>query len=200
MLHHNGECPCHRCLVKRRLAKNSDQLDVQDSEKAMLPLLKSNQIARRTLNLHSDHVAIIKDLKESDPKEVHYEGVKGPTILQEIEKFNSLEDTERIFSLKVPSSTIRKIRGFEELSDFKSSEYQYFLFFYSYFIFKDILPEDIFNHFMLLSSFTFKLYSRHSNSDDVNDAVKAIDFFLEELGDPKYKPHFRVYNRHMIVL
>lgn len=256
MLSHNGEFCCHKCLVQvpkiSNLTNNrtdnptnnptNNLTNSQKPEKPTIPLLKSHEIVKRTLNYHKDQVAIVEDKKQIDPKVVHYEGIKGPTILQEIEEidgFNYIDGTliefmhcvplgifknflkgfmkdvdtlyyldpdkkikvtERISSLKIPSSVIRKIRTLDELADFKSSELQFFLFFYSPFVFKDILPEKIFNHLMLLSAAAFKLYSRHSSSNDVEDAIKHIDDFLGDSFEYcKYKKHFKVYNSHIVV-
>lgn len=98
----------------------------------------------------------------------------------------------------MPSSVVRGIRTLDELGQFKSSELQNYLFFYSFFIFRDVLPAKIYNHFMLLSASMFKVYSRHSTLGDVDDAREEVDKFLEGIDHCKYTSKYKLYNVHML--
>lgn len=49
----------------------------------------------------------------------------------------------RLFSLKVPSSVPRYVRSLVYIGRYSATEFRYFLFYYSYFAFKDVLPKKI---------------------------------------------------------
>lgn len=112
-----------------------------------------------------------------------------------------LNANNRLLSLKVPSSVPRQVRALDDCQRYCSTENRYFLFFYSFFTFNGVLPENHFSHFMLLASFTFKLVSRRCNELDVSDAVREIDKYLEGLEDErlKYNDAIRTYNSHICV-
>ena len=54
---------------------------------------------------------------------------------------------------------------------------------------------------MLLSSSAFKLYSRHCEAGDIDNAIKEIDMFLEGMNDSElnYCDEMTVYNTHIYV-
>lgn len=58
-----------------------------------------------------------------------------------------------------------------------------------------------FDHFTLFSSLVFKLYSRNSADEDLEDAIKSIDKFLEGLEntDMEYSKELITYNSHILV-
>lgn len=84
ILGHNGEYPCHRCLVhiipKRFLKPNQKKEDCY--------LVKSDDIQRRTKNHFEDSVACVQKSNTA-----HDLGVKGSTILSQIDGFDFVTGT-----------------------------------------------------------------------------------------------------------
>lgn len=240
MMQHNGESPCHKCLV--RIIPQKELKEGQKKEDCYI--VKSDDMQRRSKGHFEDSVILVEQEKlrfeadKRDSSSVHYAGVKGKTILSLIPNFDYVTCTlaeimhvvflgltklflsgfwnksgnifylepykkelvdKKISSLNVPSSVVRSIRSFDDLNNFKSTELQFYLFYYSYFIFKDVLDDLIFNHFMLLSSSMFKVYSRNSTPSDIDNSQREVDAFLDGLDLCKYADKgYKIYNMHML--
>lgn len=108
---------------------------------------------------------------------------------------------DRLLNLKAPSSILRLIRSLKFWPRYSSTEFRYFLFYYSFFTLKDILQPTHFSHFMLFSSAIFKLYSRKCSDLDIESAVNEIDQFLDGLTDDHLKEEDQLvtYNPHILV-
>lgn len=115
------------------------------------------------------------------------------TILSS-EKRDQIEKRRERFLL--PSKITRKIRSFTLRKHFKSMEYQHLLFFFSYFLFKDILDSNYFDNLMLLSQGVLRLFFDGFGPDELVYGNRLINKFLENLRNQSEVQDFMLYNVH----
>ena len=104
----------------------------------------------------------------------------------------------RLSLIKTPSSISRPFKSLFEIANFKSKEFENFLFFTSYFTLIDVLDEPYFSHFMLLNSAAHKLYSKTASAADVEKTKFEIDLFMKALNESDYSDAFFKYNCHCL--
>ena len=96
----------------------------------------------------------------------------------------------------LPKEFDRKIRTFKDLSFFKASEYRTLILYTGPVLFRNILPDEYYNHFTLLHFSIYVFVSNSYNHLFIN-AKNCIDHFLSQLGrlftDSAY-----TYNAHCL--
>lgn len=105
----------------------------------------------------------------------------------------------RINQLNPPSTFMRKLRSIQEFRNYKSVELQNHLFYLCFFLFSGVIPDEYLSHLLLLSSAVFKLWSKHSTDQQIEQAKIEIDLYLVGLVSLKYDDWFIKYNCHILV-
>ena len=108
---------------------------------------------------------------------------------------------EKILSLKkfVPKEFCRKLRPFTELMHFKASEFRLNVLYVGPFLFKEVLPVDFFNHFVLLHFAMYIFCSpKLCRSPEYFDAAEAcIKRFVFDISG-LFTQSAYVYNVHVL--
>lgn len=217
MQQHNGTYPCHKCKIVLH----------RDQRKQILPIRLSTELEMRNLEEVIEQGNRVDTSQSKEPiqgvkgscffTELNFDFLNGTPM--EIMHSLFLGVTRRLikyffkhllskryrnhvnYRIKyfcLPSKISRQIRSFNDLMNFKSSEFQNILFFYSYFLFKNNLPSKIFEDFMLLSQGTIRLYYDGYNEDDVEEGRQLIDKFLENVNNSNYSEKLEIFNTHAL--
>lgn len=199
---HNGRYPCHRCYIMKPVKENLpvyryDELRLKSHELANRHVSSIEHLRRTTTSgKRIEHEMGFKGktlLSEFN----NFDYINGSVVeimhclflgvvknslkvfvkdgMQEVKK---LQIDKRISMLKPPSNSKRSIRPLTEFAHYKSAEFEMIFFYYGYFMFKDIMTNDQFNLFMFLSSATFKLWSRKSTLNDIENSKVELDHFM----------------------
>lgn len=102
------------------------------------------------------------------------------------------------FQLILMPTSIKRFRTFAELSNYKSSEFENLLFYFSYPLFKDKLKPEFLLHILILASAISKLVQPNS-VEDITDATKEIDQFLKLINHLNYPDTLYRYNTHSLL-
>lgn len=105
---------------------------------------------------------------------------------------------EKFQSIEVPSS-IKRFRNFNELTNYKSSEYENLLYYYAYPLFKEKLKPEFMLHVVLLASAFSKLLRVSDNTHTIDAARNEIDTFLMLIERLNYPDSIKRYNTHSLV-
>lgn len=110
-----------------------------------------------------------------------------PSIQYFVEKFNQIR----------PPSCFKRFRDFSEITNYKSSEFENFLFYFSYPILKSRLKNEYLVHFLLLSSAMYKILSK--NDDESRQQTHSdIDRFNQLIYELEYPEDMYKYNTHSL--
>ena len=105
---------------------------------------------------------------------------------------------ERRKAFRLPSKISRGLRSFDEMKNFKSAEWQNILFFFSYFLFKGILQDNLFELFIQLSQSSLRLFYASFGPEDVEEGRQLLDKFLLNLRRNKHHEQFEIFNFHAL--
>ncbi|KAJ8679031.1 hypothetical protein QAD02_014818 [Eretmocerus hayati] len=100
-------------------------------------------------------------------------------------------------SNQIPSDFQRTTRGFNDVAQWKATEFRFFLLYIGMFVLKDILPEEHYKHFMLLSVTCRILSSKKFYKIYLPQAREYLRMFVKASMQPNpYGPKFLVTNTH----
>ena len=97
----------------------------------------------------------------------------------------------------VPSSFARRPRSLKELDRWKATEYRSFLLYIGPVVMQKYLSEDVYGHFLLLSS-AARLLSSEISTSSVDLATQFLNEFVAKAAR-FYDPKFYVYNVHSLL-
>ena len=98
----------------------------------------------------------------------------------------------------IPNSFACKLRGLTEIDRWKATEYRQLLLYTGKIIFKGLLEDDLYNHFMALSVYIGLLVSPRLASLYKEYAQELLEYFVLR-GRELYGPEFLVYNVHSML-
>lgn len=98
-----------------------------------------------------------------------------------------------------PTNDIRRCpRSLKELKFWRASEYKYFLLYWGPIILRDVLPNDFYNHFMLLSTSIYTFLFDNPTKEDIDSAAfNLISFSCNMEG--LYGQSNATYNNHLLL-
>ncbi|KAK3930281.1 DNA-directed RNA polymerase II subunit RPB1, partial [Frankliniella fusca] len=101
-------------------------------------------------------------------------------------------------AIKVPDFTKRLPRGLKDLKFFKGSELRAFLLFYSLPALKSYLPDEYFQHWMLLVISIYNLLKDCISDKDLNSTEIMLRCFVRDV-NTLYHPRYYTYNVHNLL-
>ena len=120
--------------------------------------------------------------------------VKGPWYIG-----NHTKDIDEfILSIKVPDFLRRLPRGLRDLKFLKGSELRALLIFYSLPAFKPYLPEEYFQHWMLLVAAIHILLKESISEEDLQTADIMLRCFVRDVAELYHKKYY-TYNVHRLL-
>ncbi|CAG7830702.1 unnamed protein product, partial [Allacma fusca] len=99
----------------------------------------------------------------------------------------------------IPTEFARKSRSLRELDHFKATEYRSFLLYFGIIVLKDILPDQLYKHFLKLSAAIFILVSPNAHLESIYSLAQEL--LRSFVTDCKYLygRRFMVYNVHNLI-
>lgn len=205
---HNAQYGCERCLVKRQTVKNVGSYAsvncTKRTDKAFREFLNVEHHTAASPLLHIEPpIDMVNDFL-LDSMHLCYLGVMKRLIdfwmSSDLNvKFSNQQKqllSNRIESIKrqQPEEFKRKIRGIEDHVKFKATEYRFILIYCGPIIFKDILSDEKYKHFLLLHV-ACRMLSSENAIEYVDYAEKLLIQFIS-LSEKIYGPQFVVMNVH----
>ncbi|KAJ8672818.1 hypothetical protein QAD02_004078 [Eretmocerus hayati] len=105
--------------------------------------------------------------------------------------------SQRLMNLssQIPWDFQRTTRSLAEMSLWKATEWRFFLFYAAVLIMKDILPDEMYRHFMLLSTGCLILDSESFYETHIEEAEQFLNLFCETAAEI-YGPEIETINLH----
>ena len=119
---------------------------------------------------------------------------KGPWYIGD--KVHDINDF--IANIKVPDFIKRSPRGLTDFKFWKASEFLHFLLFYSLPLFKDLLPKEYYQHWMLLVASLHIFLQEHISNDELQAAELMMKDFVRDIGK-LYGDACYTYNVHNLL-
>ena len=110
-------------------------------------------------------------------------------------KINNMNDM--LLKIKPPSNITRAPRSFHERAQWKASEWRNWLLFYSLFVLHGVLPQDYYNHFLLLVESIYILLSESISHADLDRAENQLHVFLSDFSTI-YAVDYMTYDIHLL--
>ena len=126
----------------------------------------------------------------------HWKNRETETLL--ITHDDVAEISRRLTQLKIPSEFSRHPRSLNDLARWKATEYRQFLLYTGPVVLKDVLPPQLYAHFMLFH-LAVKMLSSSETCIKYNDSCRSLlhQFIRESPGF--YGGHFITYNVHCLI-
>jgi hypothetical protein len=98
----------------------------------------------------------------------------------------------------IPSEFCRKPRSLREIDHFKATEYRTFLLYTGPLVLREFLPQEKYEHFLILSSAIHILISPRSNLEWISFSEKLLYKFVSDTSR-LYSKEFLIYNLHSLI-
>ncbi|XP_036319869.1 uncharacterized protein LOC118734260 [Rhagoletis pomonella] len=111
---------------------------------------------------------------------------------------NVMNDKLKFLSVWVPSEFGRVCRNFDEIKNWKSTEYRQFLLYSGIFVLKNCVDEHLYYHFLLLHASIRILSSERSYKGEANIVQQLLNEFVNLFGNI-YGDHLISFNLHSLL-
>lgn len=110
------------------------------------------------------------------------------------------EISQRLLNLQrfIPNCFARKPRSLNEVDRFKATEYRQILLYTGKLVFRDVIADPLYNHFMVLSTAISILVNRELAQQHLDYAHQLLKYFVSKSRE-LYGEEFLVYNVHSLL-
>lgn len=210
---HTGFYACERCTIKgysanrRTLFPVDEWYELRDNISFRNQTQKSHHRSESPLTSVDPWIDMVLDF----PLDFMHLGCLGITkkLITEfwmklsatkLNKEQILRISQRLMYLSnlIPIEFQRTTRSLGDIAKWKATEYRFFLLYCGMFVLKDVLPDDLYQHFLLFCIASRILCSEKLYKDYVDNADTYLKKFAREAKD-KYGENAMVLNMHNLI-